>query len=40
MLKGDVTIRIPNPYQTDIGRELLRRILHQGGISRNAWEKL
>ena len=40
MVKGDITIRIPNPHQTDIGRELLRRILHQAGISRDDWEKL
>ena len=40
MVKADITIRIPNPHQTDIGRELLRRILRQAGISRDAWEKL
>jgi predicted RNA binding protein YcfA (HicA-like mRNA interferase family) len=40
MVKGDITIRIPNPHQADIGRELLRRILQQAGISRDAWEKL
>jgi predicted RNA binding protein YcfA (HicA-like mRNA interferase family) len=40
MVKGDITIRISNPHQADIGRELLRRILHQAGISRDDWEKL
>jgi predicted RNA binding protein YcfA (HicA-like mRNA interferase family) len=40
MVKGDVTIRLPNPHKTDIGRELLHRILHQSGICRDAWEKL
>jgi predicted RNA binding protein YcfA (HicA-like mRNA interferase family) len=40
MVKGDVTIRIPNPHKTDIGKELLSRILHQTGISRDVWEKL
>ena len=40
MVKGDITIRIPNPHQADLGRELLRRILHQAGISRDDWEKL
>lgn len=40
MVKAGITIRIPNPHQTDIGRELLRRILRQAGISREVWEKL
>ncbi len=40
MVKGDITIRISNPHQADIGRELLRRILRQAGISRDDWEKL
>jgi predicted RNA binding protein YcfA (HicA-like mRNA interferase family) len=40
MVKGHVTIRIPNPHKTDIGKELLCRILHQTGISRDVWEKL
>ncbi len=40
MVKGDITIGIPNPHQRDIGRELLRRILRQAGISRDDWEKL
>jgi predicted RNA binding protein YcfA (HicA-like mRNA interferase family) len=40
MVKGDITIRVPNPHQADIGRELLRRILHQAGISMDDWEKL
>ena len=40
MVKGDITIRIPNPHQADIGKELLRKILHQAGISRDDWEKL
>jgi predicted RNA binding protein YcfA (HicA-like mRNA interferase family) len=40
MAKGDITIRVPNPHQADIGRELLARILRQSGISRDEWEKL
>ncbi len=40
MVKGDITIRIPNPHHTDIGRELLRKILRQAGVSRDDWEKL
>jgi phosphoenolpyruvate carboxylase len=40
MVKDDITIRIPNPHQAEIGRELLLRILRQAGISRDDWEKL
>ncbi|HXK08992.1 MAG TPA: type II toxin-antitoxin system HicA family toxin [Vicinamibacteria bacterium] len=39
MIRGTVTLRIPNPHQGDIGRELLARILRQAGIERDAWEK-
>jgi predicted RNA binding protein YcfA (HicA-like mRNA interferase family) len=38
--KGDITLRLPNPHQADIGRELLGRILRQAGISREEWEKI
>jgi predicted RNA binding protein YcfA (HicA-like mRNA interferase family) len=40
MAKGDITIRIPNPHQSEIGREFLTRILRQAGISREEWEIL
>ncbi len=40
MSQGNLTLRIPNPYQNDIGRELLIRILRQAGISKDDWEKL
>ena len=40
MLKGDITIWIPNPHQADIGRGLLSRILRQAHISRDEWEEL
>ena len=36
---GDITIRIPNSHQTDIGGELLGRILHQAGIVSNKLRK-
>jgi predicted RNA binding protein YcfA (HicA-like mRNA interferase family) len=39
MVRGDVTLRIPNPHQGDIGKDLLARILKQGGISRDEWGK-
>jgi predicted RNA binding protein YcfA (HicA-like mRNA interferase family) len=40
MSKGNLTLRIPNPHQADIGRELLIRILRQAGISKDQWELL
>jgi predicted RNA binding protein YcfA (HicA-like mRNA interferase family) len=40
MVKGDITLRIPNPHQSSIGRELLARILRQASITREDWEPL
>jgi predicted RNA binding protein YcfA (HicA-like mRNA interferase family) len=40
MVKGDITLWLPNPHQGDIGRDLLARILRQAHIDRDAWEKL
>ncbi len=40
MIKGDVRLRVPNPHQADISRDLLVRILHQAGISRDEWESV
>lgn len=40
MVKGDVTLRLPNPHGREIGRELLARILRQAGIGKDEWEKL
>lgn len=40
MTKGDVTLRIPNPHQGDIGKELLVRILRQARIDKEEWDKL
>jgi predicted RNA binding protein YcfA (HicA-like mRNA interferase family) len=40
MIKGNITLRIPNPHRSDIGKELLARILRQAGIDRDEWEKL
>ena len=39
MVRGSVTIRIPNPHQAEIGRDLPSRILRQAGIDRDNWEK-
>ena len=40
MVKGQLTLTVPNPHKGDIGRELLARILRQAGITRQEWEKL
>ena len=40
MLKGTLTLRIPNPHQGDIGKELLARLLRQANIDKDEWEKL
>ena len=40
MIKDDATVRLPNPHQGDIGRELLARILRQARIDREQWERL
>jgi hypothetical protein len=39
MIRGTVTLRIPNPHQADIGRDPLSRILRQAGVDRDEWEK-
>jgi predicted RNA binding protein YcfA (HicA-like mRNA interferase family) len=40
MHRGGLTVRIPNPHGSDIGRNLLNDILKQAGISRREWEQL
>ncbi len=40
MVKDTQTLRIPNPHQGDIGKELLTRILRQARITRAEWERL
>lgn len=40
LVQGEVRVTIPNPHKGDIGRELLARILHQAGISREEWERI
>ena len=39
MVRGEVSIRIPNPHEADIGKELLIRILRQAGVNREEWEQ-
>lgn len=40
MVRGETTLRIPNPHRGDIGVDLLARILRQAGIDRATWEQL
>ena len=40
MVGGNITVRIPNPHQGEIGVELLVRILRQAGVERGTWERL
>ena len=40
MVRGTLRLRIPNPHQGSIGRDLLARLLRQAGISRQDWEAL
>lgn len=40
MVKGDLTLRVPNPHQGDISRDLLARILKQARIDKKEWEGL
>ncbi len=40
MIRENITLRIPNPHQSDISEDLLVRILKQAGINRREWEKL
>jgi len=40
MIKDQLRLTIPNPHQSDIGINLLNKILRQAGISKEEWEKL
>ena len=40
MIKGQIRLAIPNPHHSEIGRDLLVRILRQAGIKIDIWEKL
>jgi predicted RNA binding protein YcfA (HicA-like mRNA interferase family) len=37
MVRGDRTVRIPNPHGSDIGAPLLREVLRQAGIEVTDW---
>ena len=38
MSRDDVDVRIPNSHDGDISADLLVRILHQAGVSREEWQ--
>ena len=35
MVRGDISVRIPNPHGADIGVDLLQRILKQAGVTQD-----
>ncbi len=40
MKKNASKVRIPNPHQSEISKDLLIRILKQANIERKVWEDL
>lgn len=40
MQKDNLTIRIPNPHDTDIDKSFLMKILKQAEISKEDWENI
>ena len=40
MLRGNRTVRVPNPHGSDIGVDLLKRILRQAGVSADEWNEV
>lgn len=41
MKRGTLKVWVPNPHHGEgIGRDFLRRILRQAGVSESEWEKL
>ena len=40
MIKGEISITIPNPHKEDISKNLLSEILRQAGVSPSEWNKL
>lgn len=40
MIKNKLRLTLPNPHQSDIGINLLSKILKQAGISKEQWENL
>ncbi len=40
MRKENITVWLPNPHKSDIGKGLLAEILRQAGIDKDEWEVL
>jgi len=40
MQRGNVSITIPNPHGSDIGPNLLAKVLRQAGVTRDEWGAL
>jgi len=40
MIKEHVCVRIPNPHRGEIGRNLLRAVLREAGVSMEDWESV
>lgn len=40
MMRGNFSVRIPNPHEGDISKDLLVRILRQAHIEKVEWEGL
>lgn len=40
MVRQNLRVRIPNPHQSDIGKNLLIKILREAGVDRDQWEQL
>lgn len=39
MMRGDVRLILPNPHRSNIGVDLLVRLLRQAGITREEWQE-
>ena len=37
MIKGSITLTVPNPHESEISQDLLVRLLRQAGIPRAQW---
>lgn len=40
MWRGNLSVTIPNPHGSDIGPNLLAKVLRQASITRDEWEAL
>jgi predicted RNA binding protein YcfA (HicA-like mRNA interferase family) len=40
MLRENISVTIPNPHGSDIGPNLLAKVLRQAGVTREEWDAL